>query len=272
VLVTRQPWHNVHLNERAAKAILLDQRGVEKQIPISHRTRSGHVRQTIVTGPGGVMKGARMIKSGLTRIAVWCALVGVTVLLTVLFSFLGNLTVAVVSGLVLGSARRWRWNALPISLVFPAVILGISHFFKSELPPEKVRLIALVCGAAFWGVYAMAFSLHILEQKAEVPSAMETGKADLPDDSGRTETAALRGFNLAALRGIWICDDAAADGSTQHKTLRIEDGSFALSVSEPDGRLHEIARGAVNVGQSKAGESVVTLEELQPVHAVKVDP
>ena len=213
------------------------------------------------------MNGARIIKSGLTRIGVWCALVGVTVLLTVLFSFLGNLTVAVVTGLVLGSARRWRWNAVPISLVFPAVILGLSHYFKIELPPEKVYLIALVCGGAFWGVYGMTYCLHMLEQKEELPSAMAKGRADLPGGAFGIESDAPRGFSLGALRGSWTCEDAGADGSPQHKTLRIEDGKFALTVSEPGGRLREIARGEVNVGQSRAGKSEVTLKELQRDHA-----
>ena len=213
------------------------------------------------------MNGARIIKSGLTRIGVWCALVGVTVLLTVLFSFLGNLTVAVVTGLVLGSARRWRWNSIPISLVFPAVILGLSHYFKIELPPEKVYLMALVCGGAFWGVYGMTFCLHILEQKEEVPSAMAKGRADQLGGTFKTESSAPRGFSLAALRGSWTCEDAGANGSPQHKTLRIEDGKFALTVSEPGGRLREIARGEVSLGQSKAGKSEVTLKEQQQNHA-----
>jgi hypothetical protein len=247
------------LNDHAAKAICLGTASA-KQIPLHNQASAGRVRRKIAAGPAESMNGARLIKSGLTRIGVWFALVGVTVLLTVLFSFLGNLSVAVVTGLVLGSARRWRWHAVPVSIVFPAVVLGLSHYFKSELPPGKVHLIAVVCGAAFWGVYGMSFCLHIFEQKAPVPPAMAKGLVVVPGSSSeRASGTAARGFTLATLCGSWACKDITADGSTRHKTLRIEDGKFALTVREPDGRQRELARGEVNVGQLKADTPVVTL-------------
>ena len=198
-----------------------------------------------------VVMNAAWIKNGLTRIGVWCALVGVTVLLTVLFSFLGNLTCAVLSGMILGAARRWRWNEIPISLVFPAVILGLSHYSKLELPPGKVHLIALVCGAAFWGVYGMTFGLYFLEKKQEV------------SPGGTAETAPSAGpeFRLATLRGSWTCEDSAGNGSTQCKTLRIEEGKFALTVSEPGGRVRVLARGEVSVDASRTDHLVVTFNE-----------
>ena len=188
------------------------------------------------------------IKHGLTRIGVWCALVGVTVLLTVIFNFLGNLTCAVLSGMILGTARRWRWNAIPISLVFPAVILGLSQYSKLELPPGKVQLIALVCGAAFWGVYGMTFSLYFLEKKQEVPSEVTV----------ETALSTKAEFRLKTLRGSWTCEDSAANGSTQYKTLQIEEGKFALTVSERGGRVRVIARGEVSVDASQTDHSVVS--------------
>lgn len=204
-------------------------------------------------GGNFVVINATWIKHGLTRIGVWLALVGVTVLLTVLFNFLGNLTCAVLSGMMLGAARRWRWNAIPISLVFPAVILLLSHYSKLELPPGKVHLIALVCGAAFWGVYGMTFGLYFLEKKPE-------GSPGVP---AATALSAKPEFRLATLRGSWTCEDAAANGSTQCKTLRIEEGRFALTVSERGGRGRVIARGEVNVDASRTDHSVVTFNAEQ---------
>jgi hypothetical protein len=219
--------------------------------------KSFDIRRAEARFGGGVFDGTAVvmnttwIKHGLTRIGVWCALVGVTVLLTVLFSFLGNLTCAVLSGMILGAARRWRWNAIPISLVFPTVILTLSHYSKLELPPEKVHLIALVCGAAFWGVYGMTFGLYFLEKKEEVPPgvAPETAANTVPE------------FRLAALRGSWTCEDPVANGSTQCKTLRIEEGKFALTVSERGGRVREIARGEVSVDASRTDHVVVAFNE-----------
>lgn len=196
---------------------------------------------------------ATWIKHGLTRIGVWCALVGVTVLLTVLFSFLGNLTCAVLSGMMLGAARRWRWNAIPISLVFPAIILGLSYYSKLELPPGKVHLIALVCGAAFWGVYGMTFGLYFLEKKQEVS----------PRGTAETAPSAPPEFRLATLRGSWTCEDAAANGATQCKKLRIEEGKFALTVSERGGRERVIARGEMSVDASRTEHAVITFKTAQ---------
>ena len=205
------------------------------------------------------MNGARMIKSGLTRIGVWCALVGVTVLLTVLFNILGNLSVAVVTGVVLGSRGGLRWGAVPISLVFPAVILVLSHSFRIELPPGKVNMIALLCGGAFWGVYAMAFCLRALEQKQEAPAARARRRADVPGSTLGTEISTAGGFSLAALSGLWNCEDAAPDGSPQQRTLRIEDGRFVLSVGDSAGRQREIARGELQLRSPTVGQSAATL-------------
>ncbi|MCX6896936.1 MAG: hypothetical protein NTZ16_15920, partial [Verrucomicrobia bacterium] len=181
-------------------------------------------------------KSERAIRSGLTGIGVWGALVGLTVLLTVLFSFLGNLTIAGISGLMLGSARKWRWSVIPVSAVFPAVILGLSHFCKIELPAGKVHVLALVCGAVFWGVYGVTFCLHLLEQKEGIPRATAQGRTGLPNGSSRTESDVARGFSSAELRGDWTCASAAPDGSPQHKTLRIEENNFVFTVTGPDGR------------------------------------
>lgn len=195
-----------------------------------------------------VVINATWLKHGLTRLGVWCALVGVTVLLTVLFSFLGNLTCAVLSGMILGAARQWRWHALPVSLVFPAVILLLSHYSKLELPPGKVYLIALVCGAAFWGVYGMAFGLSFLEKKPDVPAG------------GASETAPCvpREFRLAALRGSWTCEDAVTNGARQCKKLQIEDGKFALTVVERGGQVRVVAQGAVSVDAARTESPLIT--------------
>jgi len=187
------------------------------------------------------------IKHGLTRIGVWCALVGVTVLLTVLFNFLGNLTCAVLSGMILGAARRWRWNAIPISLVFPAVLLSLSHFARLELPPGRVQLIAAICAAAFWGVYGLTFGLSFLEQKPEAPPA----HGDEPARSSRPK------FGLASLCGIWKCEDPAVNGAAQSKTLRVEAGKFVLTVGAPGEPGRELARGAVSVDAARPERATV---------------
>ena len=199
------------------------------------------------------------IKNALMQLGVLCALGGVTVLLTLLFSFLGTLSATVVAGVMMGSARRWQWQAIPVSLVFPAVILGLSYYSKIELPPEKVYLIALVCGVAFWGVYGLIFCLPFLEQKETPPPTTPAGSKGQKGATPGNETEGLRGFSLAALQGSsWSCEKKA-DGSGQRKTLQIEDGKFVLSVSGPGGRLRVVARGDVRVDSSQPDKLVVDL-------------
>jgi len=189
-----------------------------------------------------------VIKRGLTSLGVLCALAGVTTLLTVLFSFLGNLSCAVLSGMIVGVARRWQWQAIPISLVFPAVILGLTYSAKLELPPGKVHLVAIVCGAAFWGVYGMTFGMYFLEKKQE----------GSPGNPAETVPRTKPEFHLATLHGSWTYEDPTGNGSAQCKTLWIEEGKFALTVSERGGRRQVIARGKVCVDRSRTDHPVVT--------------
>ncbi len=194
-----------------------------------------------------VMKPA-WITHGLTGFAVWLALVGVTVLLTVLFSFLGNLSCAVLTGMILGAVGRWRWSAIPISLVFPTVILALSHFSRIELPPGKVQLIALLCGAAFWGVFGMTFGLHCFEHKQAVAPSTK----GIPAPEPKPE------FRLSALSGSWVCEGPSTNGSAAEKSLRIEAGKFTLTIGGRRGRARVIARGEVSLNTAQSDYPVVT--------------
>ncbi len=199
-------------------------------------------------------------KNALRPLGVLAALTGVTVLLTVLFSFLGTLSTTVVAGVMMGSARRWHWHTLPVSLVFPAVILGLSYYSKIELPPQKVYLIALVCGVAFWAVYGMMFFLHFMEQKQVAPSVSPAGQEGSKGGLPGTEADGLQAFSLAALRGSsWSCEKNA-ELSGQRNTLQIADGKFELSVSVPGGRSRVMARGAVSL-EHRPGKLVINLSE-----------
>lgn len=197
------------------------------------------------------MNTASMMK-GLVRVGGLCALAGLTVLLTLLFSFLGTLTCAVVAGMILGSGRRWQWDAILVSLIFPAVILSLSHFSKVELPPSKVYLIALVSGGAFWCVLGLTFGFRFLERKGGSsptdPAGAADGPAALPPPS----------FSLATLRGSWTCDESSATGAGQSKTLVIEDGTFVLTERKSRSRERVLAQGEVSVNAAGAGGIIFT--------------
>lgn len=205
---------------------------------------------------------AMPIKKGLGLMVAWGALAGVTVLLTLLFSILGSLSCAVVAGMILGSTRRWRWDALPVSLVFPAVILALSRCSTFELPATKVYLVAMLTGAAFWMVFGLTLCLRFLERKggaslSTVPGVTsEAGVATRPDAAATPDR-----LDLALLRGSWTCEEACPEGLTQNKTLRIEDGKFSLSISKPRRRERVVARGQVRIDETKPGKVEFTNDD-----------
>ena len=191
------------------------------------------------------------MKQGLVCLGGLCALTGLTVLFTLLFNILGNLTCAVVAGMILGSGRRWHWDAVPVSLIFPAVILSLSHFSKVELPPAKLYLVSLVSSGAFWGVMGLTFSLRFLERKNDLPPSIAIGAAHEPG----TEPPP---FDLATLRGSWTCETSDTAGAGPSKTLLIEEGRFVLTERKWRGRERVVARGEVIVNPAGAGEIVFT--------------
>lgn len=194
------------------------------------------------------------MKKAAVRLGGWGALTGVSVLLTLLFSVLGNLTCAVVAGLILGSGRRWQWNAVPVSLIFPAVVLALSYYSHVELPPAKVYLLALVSLGAFWGVLGLTFGLRFLERKGESPPRAVAGSASIQ----RTEAPPTLPFNLAALEGCWTCEGTGTGGTLRTKTLRIQDGKFVLTERRLRSREQVMARGDLSLSQTGTGELVFT--------------
>jgi hypothetical protein len=193
---------------------------------------------------------AASMKLGLVRLGGLCALTGLTVLLTLLFSFLGNLSCAVVAGMILGSGRRWQWDAIPVSLIFPAVILILSHFSKVDVPASKLHLVALVSSGAFWGVMGLTFSLRFLERKPDAPSTPAGASR------GREIEAPPASLSLATLSGNWTCETSSAPGAGQSKILSIEEGKFVLTERRLRGRDRVLARGEVMVNPAGAGEIV----------------
>jgi hypothetical protein len=193
-------------------------------------------------GTGGVAMNTASLKQAAVRLVGLGALVGVTVLLTLLFSILGNLTCAVLAGLVFGSGRRWQWLALPCSLVFPGVILLLSHYSKVELPAGKVWLIALLAAAAFWSVMGLTRGFRFVERKADTLVPAEGGTRE----TAARPTAAVRPFDLELLRGNWSCESPVGHGLVQGRTLRIEDGRFELLEHTRRGRDRVVARGTVS--------------------------
>src|SRR5512145_1925560 len=111
------------------------------------------------------------------QMALWVVLVAVVGLLTLLFSLLGTISCAVIVGVMMGVSRRWRWQALPISIVFPAVIATLSRVSKTELDWQQTLQMALLCFGVFWATHVVTFSLMFLERQPESPTSTKSPQA-----------------------------------------------------------------------------------------------
>lgn len=194
-------------------------------------------------GSGKRGMNAASMKTALVRLGGWGALAGVTALLTLLFSILGNLSCAVLAGMILGAGRRWQWEAVPLSLVFPAVLLSLSHFSKVELPPSKLWLVALVSMGAFWAVLGLMFVFRSQEKREESPPP---AAGSLPGPTGIQSTLPPP-LDLAAFRGSWTSEENGAGGSGRVRMLHIEQGRFKLAERNLRGRERVLAQGEVRV-------------------------
>ena len=215
-------------------------------------------------GRASVVMNAASMKTALVRLGGWSALAGVTALLTLLFSILGNLSCAVLAGMILGAGRRWQWEAVPLSLVFPAVLLSLSHFSKVELPPSKLWLIALVSMGAFWGVLGLMFVFRSQEKREEKPPP---AAGSLPGSTGIQSTLPPP-LDLAAFRGSWTSEENGAGGNGRVRMLHIEQGRFRLAERNLRGRERVLAQGEVRV-ETGGTVRLVLIEPAKPMDGVQ---
>jgi len=177
------------------------------------------------------------------QMALWAVLVAVVGLLTLLFSLLGTISCAVIVGVMMGASRRWRWQTLPISIVFPAVIVTLSRVSKTELDWRQTMQMALLCFGVFWATHLVTYLLMFLERPPENPApnnSRTTTSASEP-----TKPAKVAQCCFEDLRGKWHCETTAPDGQTQERIMTIGENEFSLSQKTPDGQRRLIAQGKV---------------------------
>jgi hypothetical protein len=121
-------------------------------------------------GSGGPLKGALQHLGGFAVAAFFVFLLSFT------FSFLGTIFCAAVGGMMLGAVRGYRWQSIPVSLLFPGVILVLLKGMRTELGDRQVLLVALACFGIFWLTYGVAAALFVVEGRGKAPSARPAGK------------------------------------------------------------------------------------------------
>ena len=200
------------------------------------------------------------------QVALWSSLVLVVVLSSLLFSLLGTLCTAVAGGLIMGASRRWKWQAIPVSAVFPLAGLTLAQAAKADLDARQRFVAAAVSFGAFWGTYVLTLILLLMEKKEE-PSALGATKLDraasandgvlpeqerngrLPSSAGRALETSVSNepISLRDLQGTWLCETNGAAGQAVKRRLEIAEDTFALNITTSDGGTRLAAQGAVKL-------------------------
>jgi len=128
-------------------------------------------------------------------------------LLSFIFSFLGNIFCAALAGMMLGALRTHKWQSIPVSLLFPFVLLVLLRGMKAELDARQIVVLSLASFSAFWLTYGAAAMLFFAERKGH-PSAGgrsrgRSAPAARPDGKCLTESAAA-GVAAAPQPNGWL--------------------------------------------------------------------
>ncbi len=177
------------------------------------------------------------------------------VLLTLIFSVLGAITCAVLLGVLMGSVRQWRWEALLISLVFPAVILTMAQVARAFPWRQSVSLSAL-CFGAFWVLYLMTMGLLWFEAKSvPEPEAVRPAKFEPPSlHKGVSIFWGVPGqppvdSALQELQGTWSYEELGPEGLARRRVLEISNDRIRLTILDHTGHIRFLAGAGVRLEQ-----------------------
>jgi hypothetical protein len=209
------------------------------------------------------------IKTAGRYLGAWGAIVLCVILLSLLFTFLGTITCAVLAGMMMGAFKGAKWFSVSVSLVFPMVIFGMARGAKVELTPQQITLLAVLCFSAYWVTYLVSAFVFFCEQKdrqaAKRPAPAppdETlaagaatgaiGAAALPELAGpETESC------LEHLQGDWVCEAPRTGHSRCRKVIQIKESKLELRTVDANGQILLLARGDVTLQSVTASQAPV---------------
>ncbi len=194
-------------------------------------------------------------------------------LLTFIFSFLGTIFCAALTGMMLGATRCRIWKSFLCSLSFPGILLAVMRLAKSELPVPRLVLLSVLCLLAFWLTYPGAAALMALENKtkqrvgagsvATVPPVQES-RTSSTDEAARTVAPEL---TIEQLQGLWAWESGQSVSTTPSKTLEFAENRITLTVCGADGRVSRTATAQIRI----EGRRSVSLVRPGPEHIEALD-
>ena len=180
------------------------------------------------------------------QVGLWCILVIAVVLLTLLFTVLGTITCAVLTGMMMAAARHHRWQTIPVSAVFPGVVIALVGLAKVELMGRQRIFLPALCFGAFWLTYGVTRAVVKFEA---APGAEPEVKTISQPEKGVSE--ALEELRLENLQGKWICEELSGNGAAPKRILELTGETLSLSTIDPDGLKRVIAKGNVKLENSQ---------------------
>jgi hypothetical protein len=195
-------------------------------------------------------------------LGAWGAIVLSVILLSLLFTFLGTITSAVLAGMMMGAFKGAKWFSVSVSLVFPGVIFGMARGAKVELTPQQIALLAVLCFGTFWVTYLVSAFVFFCEQKdrksARSPAPAPQDEtlaqgAQVPATSGTAAADALgsaepgRESCLDQLQGDWVCEASSTGNTSCRKVIQIKESKLELKAVDASGRTTLLATGDVTL-------------------------
>jgi len=187
----------------------------------------------------------------------WCGVVFFVVLLTVVFSFLGNLLCAALAGMMMGCGRFSCWRACLVSLLFPGVNATVLLGLGSELPGVQICILSLLCLGVFWIIYLVMYAFSnpqtaVSQTAPAAPEGVGAGaiQASEPEDTtgapsrerpapvaaGLTDLQTSASLKLEDLQGLWLARTGDHDPSQNTRRLEILKNRIQLTTVDADGK------------------------------------
>ncbi len=169
--------------------------------------------------------------------------------LTFTFNFLGTILCAVAIGVMMGGTKHARWQAVPVSVVFPAVVFVMLRSARTELVREQINGLSVLCFGAFWLTYGMTVLVGAVEKK-EARGARVTGiqaATDAPLEGNAFARKEVVGeLSVEALQGHWECE-ANQERHLARRELEITDRRVAIRAFDATGKLQWVAKGSLRL-------------------------
>jgi hypothetical protein len=207
-----------------------------------------------------------LLKTAARYFGGWILMVFFVVLLSFIFSFLGTIFCAALAGMMLGAIRQARWQAIPLSFTFPAVIFTLLRATRAELPASQINVLALLCFGIFWFTFAMTTAIVSFERK-QPPAGSRAARSGLTAAAVAggpvAATASVSGngavteLNLDVLQGLWRHDGAGLKAPSGQKLIEIEKENLVLRVSDARGKTNVLAKAGIRVERAGSLPTIV---------------